>query len=303
MEEYKKALLLRKEGKYEEGFEWLQKASEAGSLCAKQELVMVYKHGGWGVPATDDNWDYVSQLCEFVRTNNFVLAGIQWYVGKYNFPLTEQRFQGWLDASTMEGMEVIACAPIAVAYLKRHMYEEAITWLKKGATEGCALCSVRLYENIINGWDCLQFAVSQKNTDACVILFNHYLRCGNFKEAFDIYDNSSPAICNNGIIRLTKLAKKWISNKQALYFIGRSAPESYRSESVQLAREHYNIRYHRVQEAVITWLLVAKRMRLYKDVARIIGKIVFQSREQEGIWDEGTNWKKSRCKKRMKKVI
>lgn len=291
MEEFKKALALRKEGKYEEGFEWLQKASDFGNLYAKYELDEIYRNGGWGREAHTTT--YILGRGDLFYSNRFLRILDLMKVGVVH------EIDYLREEARIEGVEGMVCFAISNAYKRSRNKTSSIEWLRKGAQEGCARCFLRLWEETAS-WDNLLMAVKQKHHRACKEMFYYYWCRDLFKQAFDNAYDCFLSIRHKGIVPLTELAKTHVANNQALYFIGRSAPASYRSESIQLAMEYYKIRHNRVQEATICWLLIAKRMRLYKDVARIIGKMVFESREYEGIWDEGDNWK-VRSKKRIKK--
>ncbi len=128
---------MRKEGNYEEAYDWLTKAYKAGSLYAQYELLNVYYFGGWGVCAGSgvdvgykNTWDAAEKdpvLC-LLRHWRPPLAKIEL--------LVEQTISNCLEGLTS--------ADIADYYLQRKEYEIGFEWLNKGVTEGCARCCFRL---------------------------------------------------------------------------------------------------------------------------------------------------------------
>jgi tetratricopeptide (TPR) repeat protein len=285
MEEYKKALALRKEGKFAEGLGWLQKANDAGNLYAKFELYKIYIQGGWGVYAkTKHNTLFDFQENELLlmchRSLHFQSA-----VDSVHF-LIER-------AKTIE--EQVLLSSIIAKSCNWHDRQIMNEWLQKGAEGGCAECLVQLWLKT-KDWNHLVAAYAQRNTIACKEVFFHYWKQRYYKEAFDIY-NACKEIQREYIISLRDLAQDAAVDLEAKYFIGKSIPDTYTSKAFEQARNYYFLRHLRVKKAVIQWMAIAKRKGLYKDVARIIGKLVFASREIEGVWDKKQKSAKSRLKR------
>lgn len=292
MEEYRKALSLRKEGNYEEAYDWLTKAYKAGSLYAKYELLHIYYDGGWGVCAGSVvKVGYSITMDEAKKDPVLSLLKI------YQRPLevTERLIQ----LTILNSLEGITSESIASNYFYRKEYNIGIEWLMKGAGEGCAKCSYSLWSRTGN-WDCLLVPHQQRLTNASSALFHRNFNNCKYNEAFAIHAYNG--IADGRVVDFVQLVKTNLTNPPVMYFIGKAAPRMYNTENIRLAREHYNIRYQRVKQATLTWMCIAtRRLGIYKDVAKMIGKMVFASRENfNDPWDGESFQKRARRKRRIK---
>ena len=289
MEEYRKALSLRKEGNYEEAYNWLTKAYKAGSLYAKYELLLVYYDGGWGVCAGSGvKVDYCKTMEE--ATNDPILSLLK----RWNPPLEET--ERLITLSVSNSLEGLTSESIASDYFYRRENNIGIEWLKKGAAEGCANCWFYLWSRT-GDWNCLLVSHQQRYTKASSALFYRNFNNCKYNQAFAIHAYNG--IVDGRLVDLIELVKTNLTNPPVMYFIGKAAPRMYNTENIRLAREHYNIRYQRVKQATLTWMCVAtRRLGIYKDVAKIIGKMVFASRE-----NFNDSWDGESFQKRVRRII
>lgn len=287
MEQYRKALSLRKEGNYEEAYDWLTKAYKAGSLYAKYELLCVYFDGGWGVCAHGGvRIDYSTTMDEANKDP------ILHCLNRFRPPFAETECLIALTVSN--NLEGLTSATIANRYFERNDNQTAIEWLKKGAAEGCAAC---FYDLSITDWSNMLIAHTQRYTKASTALFYRSFNSRKYNEAFAVY--AFNGITDGGLVNLVELVKTNLTNPPVMYFIGKAAPRMYNTENIRLAREHYNIRYQRVKQATLTWMCVAtRRLGIYKDVAKMIGKMVFASRE-----NFNDSWDGESFQKRVRRII
>lgn len=280
-EGYLKAFVLKQEGKWDEAIQCLENAYKAGNVFARLELYRIHKEGGWGITAN----------CHRARQYEF-----DHDYSQYNDRLLEIV----IEACTLGGRlglgdDCVACLAKAVeagakgcildAYaqsVRVFSKDKRIMLLKKSFEGGSTNCLLHLYwwtEDICY----LIEAHKEKYVDASSSLFALYYDSERFKEAAAVYLENT-ALQNNMVLPLHEYLGKSPS-PQALYFIGSVAP-NYKITVIQKAIAYYTHRYGEAQKATICWLMIAKRVGFYKDLARLIGKMIFASREELDVWSE-----------------
>jgi tetratricopeptide (TPR) repeat protein len=265
MEEYKQALLLREQGKFDEGRALLEKAAELGYEYALRELCNMYFYGGWGV------YKNVSHA----MSKSMQLAQI-----------SNPRSVDDLHIAMHNGCST-AMGVLALDLLDQDENESGLRLLELSATKGSAWAYYQLSKHITCKEKREQYLVkahAQRMCNASYDLFNLYWKEQKYKQAMDVFEQTIEI--ENALN--TKFNN--IVSCESKYFVGRSVAvlrqEPPLSQLVLDTLPYYKRLYGYVQSATITWLLIAKQLGLYKDVTRIIGKLIFASRETPTIWEK-----------------
>jgi TPR repeat protein len=259
MEEYKKALLLREEGKFDEGRVLLKKAAELGHECALRELQNMYIWGGWGVHR---------------NVKNFSLDAF--------LPLTVTE----LSLAIQEHGFCFMTEMLARQLMWIGNTDEARKFFEVAAEKGSAGAYHHLSKHTPHKEKrefYLLKAHAQRMHHASRDLFNLYWQKQKYKQAMEVFEQTTDtAYALNGHMES-------IVSCECKYIVGRSVailPRKDLSLVVLDTLPYYRRLYGYAQSATITWMLIAKQVGLYKDVARLIGKLIFASRETPSIWEK-----------------
>jgi tetratricopeptide (TPR) repeat protein len=280
--DYERSFVLRKDGKYEEARACLEKACNSGNLYAQLELFHAYTYGGWGVCA---NKSRAKKYAFHHKARQDPL--LDYYVDEIiqdGFVAYSPERIALLKKAVADGAQGCILLTFARWYARlvgHVLKDQQFAWFKRAADDGCSDSCVRVW--YLTKEICyLLEAHRQRSTKGSVELFNYYYKRSQLKEATIVY-NENEGIQNNNMLRLTSCLGETPS-KEAMYFIGSIAPD-HNYPIIQTVRSYYRLIHGGAQSATICWLLTAKRIGLYKDLSRMIGKLVFATREtKQEIW-------------------
>lgn len=281
MEEYKKAFVCRKAGRFGQGRLWLHKSFERGNMYAALELWCIYICGGWGVGPNEAFADFYLLFVTKATKNDPLLQMLFKSIGP---ALRPNDIPVVLSRAIEEGVHLRAYSAMAKLYVSIDK-NVAVAYLQRGAEEGCADCCYRLYNLLTDEkvrLDYLTRACDQMLADARNTMFEQYWDLRNFKAAMQFYDKgNSPSSVLSYFLRQCCCPESY-------YFVGRAITDfidGVKFPEIKTARQYYERMIAKVRSAVITWLCIAKKLNSYKDIAQMIGKLVFESRETPSIWE------------------
>jgi hypothetical protein len=276
-----------------EGRQLLQSAFELGNEHAAIELFMIYDQGGWCVYPNKERAAFYSNV---IHQSQDPL--IQIVTRRVNN--REERFRVLYDA-VRDDIHVWVLWAMANQYKKDGDKDTAKIWYQKAANKRVAsACSEMLRFKCDTSEERSNFlwyasdACHQCHFRSILHVFNWGWSRGNYRLA-----TTSP---HATVITYEILEDKLgdTPSDECKYFVGKAVVEVFdRSKYPRLffARLYYREVALKTQASVITWLLVAKKIGLYKDVARLIGKMIRGYEEVYTVW----NLDSLEIKKRLKR--
>lgn len=257
--EYQEALKLRKNKDYTGASVLLKTAASLGHPLALWDLYKAYYFGGWGIQ--QDNTKAVQTYHVIQKKTDETLEII-----------ISQNMELLLDGAQSGNVSMIT--RYATSLCQRKQHADAKIWFELGSKEGDVECVMWLYSSQmpqIN--DMLIEGHAQLNCRCTYSLFNLHWEQGNYKKACVVYLQNPIAFKDKYLIT------KAHCNPVAMYHIGRVTTNTE-------ANSFYKRVNKNVISSVIAWLITARRLGLYKDVARVIGKFLFITRETDPeSWD------------------
>jgi hypothetical protein len=167
----------------------------------------------------------------------------------------------------------------------------------QGVAQNCAQSHLYLW-GVKKEVNHLIAAHEQRMTHGSEMLFKHYYVNARFKDAARVYVENT-TIQRLDIIHMHSILAQ-DDRPLVQYFFG-GVVRPYKYERVERAIAYYQHCYGKAQSATLCWMFIAtKRIGFYKDIARIIGKIVFASRETPTLWQQDQKYN-SRENKKLKK--
>lgn len=267
MEEYKQALLLREQGEFDKGRVLLEKAAELGCNYALRELENMYAYGGWGAYKDSEKASFLSD--NYPDALKVIpLEKLQAIVKQGEFTIAT---------------ELLGCSLMHIRRDKNIGQELLKVAADKGSAWSCYILITCDEYKVYKEYYLLK-AHAQCMYEASMELFCLYWNKQKYKQAMEVFERTVDSE------KYLNAQMKKIVSCECKYFVGRSVAvlrqEPPLSQSVLDTVPYYKRLYCCAQSATITWLCIAKKFNLYKDIARLIGKIIFASRETPSIWEK-----------------
>jgi hypothetical protein len=284
------AFVCRKLGKYSDGFSILKDCAEKGDAVACLHIAFAYKYGGWGIfenyAVTQDYYRTARKLgnnfIEMYRymrrnTNNEVLSEKDILYHNIIFSLHLLVNECIEEAIRLnDEIAQIIILEKTTSYQLLVKREKLLKFNLCNAYISTRLSRVAIFEFerlhlLDNGTSqgCFYFGVD--------MLIECYCAYGNIERLCKIF-------CGFDAIRILMDKCEVLSrNKVCKYLIGKSFAFNVgpRFDKLQFNIQYYIKIRARVQRTVIWWLLCAKKMFFIKDLAKIIGKMIWETRETE----------------------
>jgi tetratricopeptide (TPR) repeat protein len=295
------ALELRKQGRLKEARAYLDKAcddDDGESLFFKGEMM---SKGGWGCGGDGSytSWKYYDRSAKagcilgMLRTSQRMQPSngncvIDAYNTNYFRAEHLEAFRQAFDA----GKWVVVYFMTNIRY---NLFEAYINDLEFISSFGEAYASNILrgyYANTFQKEKSFQYAI--KAAKHCMYLslitvYSYYECCRAYDKS--AYWRSKHGDAGGIINRLTSTWYDESMRLRELYIFGRKFAKGWfpscghKQESLQVYRESWAA----AQKATVTFLLCCKKWGVYRDVSRLIGQMVWKSRDDPAIWNVKLN--------------
>lgn len=286
------ALELRKQGKYKEAISFLDKACDEGDGEAWYIKGYFYELGGCGL-RQDLHKASVCMAESRARgcysTDVFVKAQQAAYSGEH--ALAEKLRIDALEAGyffalrqidvSKVSIEIVqaladngdgyACLFVAGFYYEIGNLKKALAYLRKGAEQKVIRCLRQIINPVwldageISFWECSKWEVKTYNS------------ADQLKHLIYKYQSEADEV-----------------KQQLFYMVGRKVAKHFINElSLILTSvlQIYQRTWAAAHNATVTFLLCCKQLGVYKDVAKMIGKFIWESRINPDFWEEEKNKK------------
>lgn len=280
MEGYKKALELRKEGKYTEAVIRLKEAYN-DNIYACWELYNAHGNGGWGI-AADENWKEY-RLGSFSHPFKLIVYG---YTLESPFPeMSDYEYTISFLQNELDQGYITVISLLAKRLYGNAKFDESMQLLERGVNEGCIecgytmLCSFRdVKEETVN-----LISHKQKHKNVSLLLLRYYWKIKDYKHAMTIYTES-------GDIKYFDIEDMMVDDPNCKFYVGREATayvSARHHPRISDARIYYKDVSCKRRAAVLTWMLIgSKKLGVCKDINRYIGKLIFDS-FPFSVWEGG----------------
>lgn len=270
---FQEALALRKKGTFQKGYQLLKRAAfEFEHPFALFEIYLIYDHGGWG--ETQDR-NQLNRLGDILRHHEELNC--------FGFI---QRVHYIRDFETaVELANTIPSIAHKVAYLgynngtRLAVSKQLATFSAEAGDANGLFILWKLKKK--HPIELLIKASDQKHTEACRILYGRYFNEFKLRKAIEL-------VCSNPHVFSQNMLEQWIKREmnpmvEIYYFIGRAAvllQSELHGEILVKSANVYRQVTNNSRNSVIAWMFYSGNVLCF-DVALIIGKMIYQTRETD----------------------